>query len=187
MTIRVFIKFASATLLLAVAVFGSLLSTAQQATPSQSSSSMPSDPEVVRAEISRIIAQSIKDATLKLPDGQTVTTRPLPSREDIDKVKHFGNQATTVLHGYLTSSNSVMEQQVALRLLDAVGTEQALDVIATFAEKAESPFIRSQALFVIASSTREKDALLLKKISTDDPDPRVRNQALDLIRRKSSK
>jgi HEAT repeats len=173
-------------MLLAFVLFAGLGSNAQQA----SSSSNPSplgvvDPKLIDAEISRIVEQTIKDAIIRLPDGQTAYIRPFPSNENIEKVKHFGNQANDALSRYLDSSPK--EQQVALRLLGAVGTEQSLDVVRTFAEKSQSPFIRSQALFDLAYSTRDKDILLIKKISTEDPDPQVRKQALELIKRNSNK
>jgi len=180
---RAFARFWPVRLLTVSVLAATFAGNAQQASAPQESSAKI-DPKVVSAEISKIVGQAIKDTTLKLPDGQTVTTRPLPSSDDLGKVRGFGDQATEVLSRYLAPSNSVMEQQVALRLLDAIGTGRSLDVLGTFAEKAESPFIRSQALFVIASSPRDKDAMLLKKISIDDPDPQVRKQALDLIQRR---
>jgi hypothetical protein len=56
-------------------------------------SSNPAVKQVMQQELSGIIHQAAKEATIKTRDGTTFTTMPLISSEDLEKVRRFGNEA----------------------------------------------------------------------------------------------
>jgi hypothetical protein len=156
----------------------------------QTASASPSDAANKRAmqqELAGIIHQAVKDATMKTPDGLSVTTTPLVSSGDLEKVKRFGSEAVPFLSGYIQESKNSLEQQVAVRLLGSLGSDQALDELGSLAEQAQSPFVRSLTLSWLGSTERHKDVLLLQRVSTSDSDPRVRAEATRLLQRKLKK
>jgi hypothetical protein len=150
-------------------------------------SSDTADKHMMQQDVSGIIHQAAKDATKKTPEGVTVTTTPLVSSEDIDKVKRFGNKAVPFLSGYIRESKDPLEQQVAVRLLGSLESDQALDELGSLAEQAQSPFVRSLTLPWLSSTRRDKDVLVLQRVSTSDPDLRVRTEATRLLKRKFKK
>jgi len=175
----------SSLLISCLLIFGVSLGGAQQ-NPSANSSEKV-DKKVVQRELLRVIDQAAKEATVKTADGVIVTTTPLVSSEGIDKVKSFGDDAAVFLGNYVKESKNPVEQQVAMRLLGSMSSDRSLDELGELAEKAQSSFIRSLALGWIASTRRDKDALLLQRISASDPDPQVRAEATRLLQRKSKK
>ena len=137
--------------------------------------------EVIRQRISAIIDTAVKRAHITTPDGIQVTMRPLMRDEDYEEVKRFGDRAVPVLSEYLTSED-ILEQEDAVRLLAHLKGDSALDALEKFAESAGSPFIRATALRNLAPQLPlDKIEPMLIKISKSDPDPRVRKLALDLL------
>ena len=144
----------------------------------------PTAKQRMQQELSGIIHQAATEATIKTRDGTMVTTTPLVSSEDLEKVRRFGNEAIPFLSGYVKESKNSLEQQVAVRLIGSIESDRALDELGALAEEAKSPFVRSLTLAWLAPSRREKDALVLERVSTSDPDPRVRAEATRLLQRK---
>jgi len=144
--------------------------------------SAPPEKQAVRQRIGEIIQQTLKAAHITLRDGTNVFVRPLPSNEDIATVKSFGDTGIAVLSEYI-KSKQVLELRVVLRLLGSIDSETARDAMDDFAESAELPGIRANALDFVAASGRAKDFALLKRVAASDSDTRVKAAALDLIQR----
>jgi hypothetical protein len=134
------------------------------------------------SEITRIIHRTLYDHPMVISHGATLTSPILPAKEDIERLRELGEQGITLLSGYLNPSSNLLDQQAVLCLLHNVGSESALDLLAQFAQNAESPVIRSQALKWLASTARSKDVLLLQQIAASDPDPNVRARAAELLK-----
>jgi hypothetical protein len=139
------------------------------------------------SEVARIVHRTLYDNQLKISHGNTITSSLVPSKNDLDKLKQLGLDATMLLSAYLKPSTNILDQQAVLALLNSVGTEQALDLLAEFLEKADSPIVRSRAMDLLAPNARTKDVPLFQKIAASDPDPDVRAHAALLLKKSSEK
>jgi hypothetical protein len=134
-------------------------------------------------EIDRIVQRTIGARKLEISHGTTITSKLSPSETDIQRLKELDGPGITALAAYLTPSKSIVDQQVVLALLSNVGGDQALDALGAFAEKAQSPVVRSKALSSLAKNGRPQDMQLIQRISIEDQDAEVRDTAAKLLRK----
>jgi len=138
-----------------------------------SQTTQPSENQI-RERVSILIHQAIRRATTQLKDGTYATTMPVvPSSEDIQEVKSYGNRAIEVLSGYV-DSKSAMEQHVAFRFLLEFQGEPAFVAIKSFAERSAFGGVRQEATISLGSHPEGKVKSILKRIATSDPSPDVR-------------
>jgi HEAT repeat protein len=137
---------------------------------------------LVRERVASIVQQTAARAQLTTKEGLKVTTRPLPSTENLSEVRRFGDEAVDVLSEYL-SSDDVIVQETALRLLGEFTDQHALCVLQNFAQKAASPFIRGTALRWLIHFPAATYRPIIQQAADNDPSPEVRSTALTLLKR----
>jgi len=134
------------------------------------------------AEIMRILHRTLYAQPIEISHGTMLTSPLSPSGEDVQRLRELGEQSIFSLAKYLESSASILDQQVVLCLLDNIGSEQALDLLVQFAEKAEPPVVRSKALGWLAKDKRPRDMLRIQNISVRDSDADVREAAAKVLK-----
>ena len=136
-----------------------------------------------KAEVTRIVRRTLYEHPMEISHGTTLTSPVLPAKEDIQRLMQLGHAATDLLSAYLEPSANIVDQQVVLSLLNNLGSDEALDLLGHFAEKAQSPAVRSRALQWLAKDNRPQDRALIQKISIGDSAPEVREVADKLLKR----
>lgn len=134
----------------------------------------------VAAEIDRMVRRAA-DANMRVAFHGKITGPFPPAKEDLLRLQELGKQGIEALANYLQPTRSGMEQGGAVSLLINLGGDQALDTLEEFALHAQDMTGRLSALTALSTSTRQKDLILIKDISTADPDPKIRETAVKLL------
>jgi HEAT repeat protein len=104
----------------------------------------------------------------------------LPSNDELQEVKVYGDRAVTVLATYVDSSEG-LEQHLAIRFLLEFHNDPALAALRAFAERSKISGIREEAVAALTGFPTEKVKGIVEHISKSDPDPEVRSYARRIL------
>lgn len=159
-------------------LLGTLLLTYTGKNPAQEKS-FAGDMEV-RQRVADIINGAIKRSEFVLEDGTKISQRALPSDEEAQEVKQFGDKAVPILAEYLNSQNSA-QKTLAMRLLGYIGSESIVKPLENVATKDPSPDVRILALTWLTQAPWEKAYPVIRKASEADRSKQVRRRASELL------
>lgn len=119
-------------------------------------------------------------------DGLKFWTRSLPSDEELDEVRGYGEAAVPVLTDYLKSEDA-HERELAMRFLGQLGGSQIVEPLRMVLLTDTSPGIRQSALHWLSSAPWELALPIIELSATSDVDQRVRDAAKGILASHSRK
>jgi len=134
---------------------------------------------VVRERISTLI-RDINSRGHHEVDGLKVWTRSLPSDEELDEVRGYGEAAVPVLTDYLKSEDA-RERELAMRFLGQLGGSQIVQPLRMVLLSDTSPGVRQSALRWLATAPWELASPIIERSATADVDQKVRDAAKEIL------
>ena len=138
------------------------------------------DKAKLRERIATIMRETLKRGEIDTGEGYTVITRVPPSPEDIKKIQHYGDDAVSILSGYLLSEDA-REYELAMRFLGALGGSRIIEPLREIILFDPSPRKRDFALSSITQAPWDEASPIIRQAAETDPDTHVREVAKDLL------
>src|SRR5229473_184644 len=146
----------------------------------QTSPRKPPSKAKVRERINTIINETLKRGELTTQEGYRVIVRSLPSPEDVEEVKSYGDDAIPVLEEHL-SSDIGWEYRLAMRLMGSLGGKRIIEPLNKIIQFDPSPTKREEALRWITQGPWDLASEIVSLSAKIDSDPHVREVARDLL------
>jgi HEAT repeat protein len=134
----------------------------------------------IRKRIAALMAHILKKGEAVTSDGIKVATRALPSNEDIEEIKRYGDTAVPILSEYLTAEES-REKNLAMRFLGVLGGSRIVEPLRKIALYDSSPAMRDLALRWLTTAPWDIVAPIIKQAMEFDSDPQVREAAKNIL------
>ncbi len=134
----------------------------------------------VRERIAAIIGGALRRSEFVLEDGTRISQRALPSSEEDEEIKRYGDAAVPVLAEYLDAEDS-REKTLAMRLLGNIGSESIVEPLKKVVLKDPSPDMRKLALNWLTQAPWEKAYSIIRKAAETDKNRGVRKLASGLL------
>jgi hypothetical protein len=135
---------------------------------------------VVRQRIATLMAHTVEKGGGVFPDGVKVWTVGRPSNEDIEEIKRYGDGAIPILSEYLTSEDGRL-RDLAIRFLGILGGSRVVEPLERVIRSDPAPALREAALIWLGETPWELASPIIREAAQNDPDPRVRRTAEDLL------
>jgi HEAT repeat protein len=113
-------------------------------------------------------------------DGLKIWTRSLPSDEELDEVRGYGEAAVPVLTDYLKSEDA-RERELAMRFLGQIGGSQIVEPLRMVLLSDTSPGVRQSALHWLTLAPWDLASPIIERSAAADVDQRVRDTAKDIL------
>ena len=113
-------------------------------------------------------------------DGFKFWTRSLPSNEELDEVRGYGEAAVPVLTDYLKSEDA-HERELAMRFLGQIGGTQIVEPLRMVLLSDTSPGVRQSALRWLTLAPWDLASPIIERSAASDVDQRVRDAAKEIL------
>ncbi len=141
------------------------------------------DEAAIRKRIAAIMSDRLKEGFVfpkSGTPGSPVYTRVPPSREAVNEIKGYGDDAVPVLSGYLQSKNEG-ERDIAVEFIGLLGGQRIVAPLSRVMKRDPSPTIRLKALRWLAQAPRESMLPIVRQAAKADADEKVREAALEIL------
>lgn len=136
---------------------------------------------VIRKRVAELMGYILKRAEVVTSDGKAmVQIVALPSNEDIEEVRRYGDAAVPILAEYLTSGDG-RQKVLAMRFLGNLGGSRIVEPLRTVVQHDASPGIRDLALRWLSGAPWDLAAPIIREAAETDPDPGVREAAKEIL------
>ncbi|HXU37948.1 MAG TPA: HEAT repeat domain-containing protein [Blastocatellia bacterium] len=139
----------------------------------------PTSEALPRKRVSTII-RDINSRGHHEVDGLKVWTRSLPSNEELDEVRGYGEAAVPVLTDYLKSEDA-HERELAMRFLGQLGGSQIVEPLRMVLLSDTSPGVRQSALHWLTLAPWDLASPIIERSAASDVDQRVRDAAKGIL------
>jgi HEAT repeat protein len=139
------------------------------------------DESMVGKRIGEIMKAVVTRGEITLNEQVVITIRSLPSEEELDEVKRYGDAAVPVLAEYLTSEDGRF-YHIALRFLGELGGGRIVGPLQRIILFDPSAGRREYALRWIGQAPWELAGPIIHQAAEADPDAGVRETAKDMLR-----
>jgi hypothetical protein len=155
----------------------------------QTLSADPSGNRDIRERITSIFHETLKQGEITVEhNGRLVTARTFvpPSKEHVDQVRRYGNNAIPILAEYLTSGSG-FEKYLALRFLGLIGGSGVVETLRKVALNDTSSSFRLVALLWLTETPWDLASPIIRQVANDDTSPEVRNKAKQILAQRERK
>ena len=139
----------------------------------------PISEAVARKRVSTLI-RDINSRGHHEVDGFKFWTRSLPSNEELDEVRGYGEAAVPVLTDYLKSEDA-HERELAMRFLGQIGGSQIVEPLRMVLLSDTSPGVRQSALHWLKLAPWDLASPIIERSAASDVDQRVRDAAKEIL------
>lgn len=143
------------------------------------------DKSVVRERISRIMRDIRKKGEREI-DGVRIFVRVSPSREDVEELKKYGDEAVPILTEYFDSEDPP-ERTLALRLLGSLGGSRIVQPLRKVILHHPSADFRQLALNWATQAPWDQMRPIVQMAAKSDPNPQVRKTAREVLKNLGSR
>jgi hypothetical protein len=140
-------------------------------------------PEVIASRIESIVHRAAEPLYLSSPSSaiQITSAQIYFSPNDVAEIQRYGPSAVPVLNRFVLNRNARIER-VAIRLLGAIGGSEIIQPLLEVLDRSTSSAGRHEALLNLKQAPCSKAvAHAILRVSQNDPDPSVRDQAREEI------
>lgn len=141
--------------------------------------SRPISEALLRERISTLIRDIISRGNHEA-NGIKIWIRSLPSNEELDEVRGYGEAAIARLTDYLRSEDA-RERELAMRFLGQIGGSQIVEPLRMVLLSDTSPGIRQSALRWLTLAPWELASPIIERSAAADVDQKVRDAAKEIL------
>lgn len=145
----------------------------------------PTSEASVRKRISTVI-RDINTRGHHEVDGLKIWTRSLPSDEELNEVRGYGEAAVPVLTDYLKSEDA-RDRELAMRFLGQIGGSQIVEPLRMVLLSDNSPGVRQSALHWLTLAPWDLASPIIERSAASDVDQRVRDAAKEILANRARK
>lgn len=139
----------------------------------------PASEALLRKRISTLIRDIISRGNHGA-NGIKIWIRSLPSNEELDEVRGYGEAAIASLTDCLKSEDA-RERELAMRFLGQIGGSQIVEPLRMVLLSDTSPGIRQSALHWLTLAPWDLASPIIERSATSDVDHKVRDTAKEII------
>jgi hypothetical protein len=134
----------------------------------------------VRERVNTIIRETLQRGEFTTAEGVKGITRTLPSPEDVEEIKRYGDRAVLPLQEHFSSGNA-FEYEMAMRFMGELGGKRIIEPFKKVILYDQSARKREYALRWITQGDWDQASKVISQAAEKDPDANVRKVAQELL------
>ena len=123
---------------------------------------------------------TLKQGEFKVNGAVAAWTRTSPSKENVEEIQRYGDDAVPILSEYLGSEDD-REKELAMRFLGLLGGSRIVEPLRKVIQSDNSPSIREIALRWLTQAPWDLASPIIQEAAEKDIDLEVRNVAKKLL------
>ena len=139
-----------------------------------------SDKSKIRQRIANIIRETLNRGEITTAEGHRIIVRSKPDDKDVEEIVSYGDDAVTVLAGFLKSENA-REYELAMQLLSMLGGDRIVQPLSDVILFDPLPRKREYALRALTQAPWDQAEPIIRLSAKTDHDAHVRVLAEELL------